>query len=432
MPGEGASGSGPPEATRIAAGHSRASPASRTVGRLRRLAVLTAASLIALAVAEGIARVYLALVPGPPDSRYVSHADAGYLLRPSARELDPTVYVNRLGFRDREHAVPKPAGTYRILGIGDSFVNSRVPLADNFLRVAAEELAPDLVGDGLRPDMVLMGLGGYSPVNEVGVLRSEGLALDPDLAVLNLYVGNDVLGIGVRGEVWRGRLFYVGSAYPTLDLLRRSRLFVLGEFVFRARVLPAIQAWRRSPVRPAAVDAAVPPAAGAEAKAPPAAGRGERPGSIDQAYVHIVRKNLPLYLRTGDPRMLRWWRKLEDCLLEFDQLCRDAGVPWVLNIIPEEIQVDPEVRAQVLADLSLSVSDYDFDAPQRRLRRFAEAHGILALDLLPEMRTRHRPEARLYEPNDTHWNVRGNRFAGQLLAGYLRHVRREETSAPGD
>jgi hypothetical protein len=113
------------------------------------------------------------------------------------------------------------------------------------------------------------------------------------------------------------------------------------------------------------------------------------------------------------------WREAEQYLLEFDEWCRSHDVPWVLTLIPAEVQVDEAVRETVIQRLSLRSEEYDFDLPQLRLRQFAETHRIICLDLLPAMRAAHRPEGRLYIPNDTHWNKRGNRIAADTITTFL-------------
>jgi hypothetical protein len=100
-------------------------------------------------------------------------------------------------------------------------------------------------------------------------------------------------------------------------------------------------------------------------------------------------------------------------------MCREAGVPWVLVLIPDEMQVDEAVRRQVLARLGENPRGFDFTGPQSRLSAFAAARGVPVLDLLPVLREAHTLEGRQYVPNDTHWNEKGNANAGRALAGAL-------------
>jgi hypothetical protein len=124
--------------------------------------------------------------------------------------------------------------------------------------------------------------------------------------------------------------------------------------------------------------------------------------------------------------MSRLWRMAEEYVLEFDRVCRENGIRCAIHVIPAEIQVDPDIAAQVFDGLGLDPADYDLDLPQRRITDFCERHGIAVLDPLEYLRQSHRPDARLYIPNDTHWNARGNRLAGELLASFI-----DERLAPG-
>jgi len=383
---------------------------------LRALGAVILGCVLALLLAEGSLRAYLALAPDPPGSPYVRDAHAVYRLRPEAILPDSSNcddHINALGFRDREHAAKKPADTFRVLGIGDSFVYGAVPVAQNFLRIAENTMARAL-GDSARVEMVMMGLGGYSTSNELGVLESVGLALAPDLVVLCFFVGNDVTGIPVRGEVIGGRLYYVGSNRWWRHALRKSRLYVLAEMFYVVQV--------KSPLMRANA-AAVPMAKGL-------APNGPVP-PVTRAYADIESRNLPVYHREPSRSSRALWSEAERQLKLFDTRCHAAGVPWILMIVPEEIQVDPEVRVEVLQALHASPDAYDFDLPQRRLAVLARARGISVVDPLPRMRSVHRPDARLYVPNDTHWNERGNRIAGEILGEHLARQHRRSNRALG-
>ncbi len=355
--------------------------------------------MLALAIGEAAVRIYLAF-PAPPDSAYIVDPAAGYRLRPEPASGDTAgneYHVNALGFRDREHPAVKAPGTRRILGIGDSFVFGEVKLRDNFLRVAGRCL--DSVA--VPHEMILMGLGGYGPEQYVGVLRSAGLSTRPDRILLCFYVGNDVTGLLTRNLVLRGQLYPVSSSNRWMDVLRHSRLFVFVErrLFFRLRA-ERIRARRENPVAPAA------------GGAPSSAG-------ISPSYLAVVKNRLPVYLRRPSPADERLWSEAERRLEEFDRICREQGIPWGLVILPEEIQVDAPLRAELLRRIGRSSASYDFEFPDRRLLTFAERRGVPALDLLPALRAAHRPDSVLYFPNDTHWNERGNRIAGEAVARFL-------------
>lgn len=376
---------------------------------MRNWCVFLFGCVAAFLLAEGALRGFLRLAGDPTGSPYVRDAACGYRLRPEMPDsTNAEDHVNAFGFRDREHPRQKPPQTYRILGIGDSFVYATVPPSRNFLRVAAQHLATARthVGAGVtdgKVEMVLLGLGGYSTANQVGLLRTLGRDLEPDLVILNFFVGNDVTGIPVRGEVLRGRLYYVGSPARWRNVFRKSRLYVLAEMFYVTQVKAR---YLRRPVELVAPEAT--PQFDAFPQPP-----------LTRDYVEVESRNLPVYLDPLDQTQRELWRQALAQLDAFDAVCRDMGVPWVLHVIPEELQIDADVRREVLRQLRLEPTAYDFDGPQRRLAAFAVERGIAIHDPLPELRRLHRSEDRLYVPNNTHWGERGNRAAGELLGGFL-------------
>jgi hypothetical protein len=360
---------------------------------MRKKLLLTLGGIfVGLLLGEAVARVILPLLPDPPNTPFIGDENCMYRLRPSEPgefPEDHDDHVNTRGFRDRSHPLAKPAGRVRVLGLGDSFVYGAVSVRDNFLRVAQREVnqkAP------VPTDILLMGVPGWSPENELGYLENAGLALDPDLVVVNFFVGNDVVGIPVRGRVIRGNVYPTTSPKPLRNLLRKSHLFVMLESLVLRRMMRQL---KESP------------------KAAPLAKEGPVP--VSEGYLKIARQVLPVFLREPDPRTAALWDEAEGYLTRIEETCRAAGVPWLLVLIPDEIQVDAQVRSQVMDGLGVSIEEYDFDAPQKRLARWAAGQQVPVLDLLPGLRRKHRPDARLYAPNDTHWNERGNLTAGLMV-----------------
>jgi hypothetical protein len=410
---------------------------------MRGLLLVVIGLALGLGLAEGAARVYLELLPSPADAVYLPDSLCGYRLRPGAG-TGPDDPVNSFGFHDREHPRKKPTGVKRLIGIGDSFLYGEVSPEKNFLRVAETELnsrskqeiarasvggtpandgrsaTPEQSrrsrGDSARVEVILMGLGGYTPDNYLGVLRGYARSLDPDLVLLSFYVGNDVTGIPAFGRVLHGELYTMGSYNPWLDLLRKSRFYDLIErhlfFRLRAARLRA--------------------ASGQEADRPQAA--------PSRFYLQVEGNRLPVYARNPEPRCEQLWLRAEAALADFDDACRAARIPWVLMVVPDEIQVDSDLRAEILRRLSKRADLYAFEEPQRRLRAFAARRRVPVLDLLPSFRVAQDSVGPLYLANDTHWNQRGNEVAGRAIAEFTaamlfpppRHGGHHRDQPPGE
>ena len=193
--------------------------------------------VFALLCGEVVSRIILPLLPDPPNTPFIGDDACMYRLRPSEPDRFPEDHddhINDFGFRDRSHPLPKPVGRFRVLGLGDSFVYGAVSVRDNFLRVAERELNR---GAEISTDILLMGVPGWSTENQLGYLESVGLDLDPDLVVINFFVGNDVTGIPVRGRVIRGNVYPTTSPLPRRNLLRKSHLFVMFESLVLRRMM---------------------------------------------------------------------------------------------------------------------------------------------------------------------------------------------------
>lgn len=97
--------------------------------------------------------------------------------------------TNSLGFPDREPALPKPEGTFRVMMVGDSFVEAaQVPLAQKTQTLLAADLKrkfPDLA-----TDVVALGFAGTGQSNQLAYYERNRAAFRPDLVIL-LFVGND-------------------------------------------------------------------------------------------------------------------------------------------------------------------------------------------------------------------------------------------------
>src|SRR3989442_3392601 len=78
---------------------------------------------------------------------YAFEDETGWTLRPNVsgwfrKEGAAYVSINSAGMRDREHTLAKPANTYRIAILGDSFAEAlQVPLEHTFWHVLEDRLA---------------------------------------------------------------------------------------------------------------------------------------------------------------------------------------------------------------------------------------------------------------------------------------------------
>ncbi|MFI5366137.1 MAG: SGNH/GDSL hydrolase family protein, partial [Candidatus Binatia bacterium] len=107
------------------------------------------------------------------------------------REFLVPVEINHEGLRDAEHPYAKPPGVFRILVLGDSFVEAmHVPLASTFAHQLEQQLNAD--SSGVRVETISAGVSGYGTASELLWFEREGKRYQPDLLLLEFYPGNDV------------------------------------------------------------------------------------------------------------------------------------------------------------------------------------------------------------------------------------------------
>lgn len=198
-------------------------------------------ALVGLGLIEMTAR---ALVPAPLE--WLEHPtrilrwdeSRGWALKPNSDDftVDKPVHINSDGFRDREFELAKPAGTQRIVCVGDSYTYGwGVALEDSF----PKQLEKRLSGQR-RTEVLNLGLFGYNADQARLTLEKTGLKYKPDLVIYSFY-WDDLLP--VRPELLRKEALQesdegAGVTWWLRHTLRRSRALFLS--VERARALKAL------------------------------------------------------------------------------------------------------------------------------------------------------------------------------------------------
>jgi lysophospholipase L1-like esterase len=161
---------------------------------LKRLApvLLLVGVVAACGLAAELAAARLGFLEYPPAMNR-GHPTRGYTLRAGFQgesKLGIPFSVGTHGFRSPELAVPKPAGTRRVLVLGDSVAwGAGIREEETFARRLEAALRESL---DCPVEVVNAGVSGYGSIEELDVLRHEGLGFEPDV-VLVYHVENDNL-----------------------------------------------------------------------------------------------------------------------------------------------------------------------------------------------------------------------------------------------
>lgn len=160
--------------------------------------------------------------PLPESHLRQPHETLGWCLRPDKtafqQTLDYSVRVrfNSKGLRDVEHNYEKNDDVFRIVILGDSFMEAyQVPLEKSFPRLLEKTLNEKFAK---KVEVINLGVGGYGTAQEYLYLKEEGLRYKPDLIMLAFLGCNDVRNNSrlLETKLWRredifkvaGRPFY--------------------------------------------------------------------------------------------------------------------------------------------------------------------------------------------------------------------------------
>ena len=160
---------------------------------------------------------------------FIPDGAIGYRLRPNARtrfvtsEFDTEIAVNAQGVRDEANIGPKPANERRIVVLGDSLVLSvQVAQQQTFCKRLEESL--NRPGAAVHYRVINAGVQGYGPVEELLFFRQVARALQPDLVIETIFVGNDAEEAVRSAPRLRGGTRSQGAALSDSFITRVRRL----------------------------------------------------------------------------------------------------------------------------------------------------------------------------------------------------------------
>ncbi|HEV8113537.1 MAG TPA: hypothetical protein VGR31_12245 [Planctomycetota bacterium] len=300
---------------------------------------------------------------------------------------------NRGGHFDTEFRRKAP-GEHLAITIGDSFSVGVVPHPYHFTTVCEPLLGCPVYN---------MGIIGVGPREYLQMLVEEALPLAPDVVVIDVFVGNDLLFDLPPLDMWRERMDSWFDRNHVIACVLPGRLRRIGEErrrlateTFEAGIAPGkseleqLFPWIENPLLEI--------------------------GSYSEANFLMIESTRAEQLSGLTPAALA---PFHEAMLDIQ---RAAGsTKLAVMLIPDEFQVDDPLWAQI--ERSAPAERFDRDRAQTLLLPWFAEQGIPCLDLLPLARAvppLEDGQRHLYKLRDTHFNVRGNRMAGEALAEFLR------------
>jgi len=159
-------------------------------------------------------------------------------------KIDVFFRPNTLGFKDYEHSLLRTKPTFRVLLLGDSYVQGTAILPEEQTGRVMERIAES---KGINLEVISMGMSGYGQTHHIVNYKTIGRQFKPDL-VITLFCSNDIWNnalVSPHHSLENGQLISIDPVIPTIGrfkkFLRTTFQKTETYFVLRSMTVKAIQ-----------------------------------------------------------------------------------------------------------------------------------------------------------------------------------------------
>ena len=303
------------------------------------------------------------------------------------------------GLREDE-TVPhqRSPGIGRILVLGDSHTDATVFNRESYPNVFETQLNTG----GIDVEVLNAGVSDYDPLQELLWFHYYGRHYNPDLVILGVYVGNDL--VEMTGfddlEIVEGVLYLDGARHQPGSRRDAFSAFLDSSYLYsflRWTILPAVSTAGNSDAHNESFRRC----------------RGCYWQSLNQAA----------RFSSGEIDLERALARFQNVLEVLDRLVRDTGADLYVILIPSKKQVEPVKHYTEAAEvLGLEEDDLDFDETVlASMLEICEKLGIPVINLKPALleKSQQADEALYYE-TDWHLSPAGHAAIADILFGFFQ------------
>ncbi len=367
--------------------------------------------LVALGLAEAGFRLYELRQPVRKTFFWVPRPAYGWGLAPGRTgaffadhgEFRTHVRINSHGLRDVDHEYAKEPGVYRILILGDSFMEAmQVELEQGFARLLEEHLR---IAAGDHIEVINTGVSAWGTDNELLFFREEGYKYQADLVLLGFTTANDVRE---NYEPFNRQSAITNLAKPHFQLAADGSLEQMpGE------PSPPPVPWWREHVR---VGQYLYRRLGGGVVLPGAKHRAaaDKTAPADKA----VPADMLVYKPDEPPEVREAWEVTEALLSALQRDVEEQGAHFAVMLINGRWVHSDRRWKVMLFHAPGAAGSWDRAKPNRRLGRFFVDQRVPVVDLFDRFESA-KEEQPLFFTNDPHWTPAGHALAADEAASFL-------------
>lgn len=303
-------------------------------------------------------------------------------------QFKQVIRTNSHGMRDREHSIVKAPGTFRILILGDSFMEAnQVAFEDSFASLLESELKGKLPG---TIEIVNASVSGWGTDDELTYLMRYGFEFQPDLVLLGITLHNDIQDNLAQEfhSYMNGELHEKPRQdIPPVDyvILQIKEFLASHSHLYQIILRVKNSSWVQY--------------------------EGSRLSSHVAALLSKEESNEEVIRGWGMTRLLLRKMKVET---------EKRGIALIAFMIPLWVQVSEEQLSIFLAKHQLALTEIVLDKPQLRLKEIGSQENLQTIDLLEVFRAAEQKDpGKLYLLGDGHWTAAGQYLAAKFVSERL-------------
>lgn len=378
------------------------------------LVLLGISCVIALGLAELAVRVVWPLTT----VAYVADPEVGYMLVPNqqtrsvSEDFDVPTRTNSSGFHDVEHAVSKPSEVYRVVVLGDSYMEAiQVPIEEGFTQQLEHRLQKWV--QGRRVEVIGLGISGTGPAQYYRVLDTKGLRYRPDLVLMAVLPDNDFRDSyqPLAGAIFKpyyeinddGSLVLVPPQISELAVRTRS-------FLKKSAFLQLLRLGiaRMSVEQRFAQLGLLAPHEGLAAEGISL--------SVPLDW-HVYRADVPAPWPDAYRVTLRM-------IEEAAKLSARNEARFLVMTIGAQAAVESRLQEAMAPYPDARLVRWDFDRPFREIAALGDHSGFDVVNLLEPFRDEYAARRLTFSfAHDGHWTARGHQFAAEIVSSFLQEHR---------
>jgi hypothetical protein len=315
------------------------------------------------------------------------------------------VDINALGLRDSRTSYSKPPGTFRILALGDSYVEGAQVQANETLPARIERA---LTSSSAPVEVINGGVLGYGTTQEYLLLDQEGPKYKPDLIVLFFCHCNDIPNNNYRLELIDGDLSR--ALKPYFDLGKDGQL----------RLIPPPPPGSQVTIRQGLERASMlynVVETGVVYKL-----ELQNPREAFNAVDGLIEPTKGMFDTRPDGEWERGWNITDAVMERLRDRAQEIGAPLVIVGIPDWRAVDPSYWQRDANKRRVDSGLASPDAPDALLGQIAGRLGVPYLPLRPSIAPHVAADGMFgyFIPEDYHFTAEGDRLAADSVAAFLR------------